>query len=641
MREVRAADVGTYSGVITQLRAALTQRSAGVLEWHRVSQGYLADIPEGKLLLAIFPEYASLTMIYESRVENGEGVPRTVERGRRVVGVGRPDRLQRIAFELATRGVPGGPTFTGEGWNWDRVVEDGSRRMAVPQGELRISRADAGTATLTHDDDSGVELLAIEGEAILERQALTWWQHRTERPLRVVVNGQVANLRSLEVAGLIGYHPVTDNSFVALARAGEEFALLFVEGCYARLAARITWDEAIAGKPFNVDELLLMMERSAANHGPAANAGAEVSPAAGAEVQARVTPEPQASPVAGVPGTRASCPPGCTPMAEPHLRLCERYFKRLCGSLRGRGARKARELVRLILAMLEGCRSDITGTRQEVHRELERVLGRELAGGDRNIRDALDLLVKHALFVEREEGTRCTVLFSQLHDPESELMRRIAAKMAPPTPPARPTAAVPEGRSAEPGEGGSTGPEAEQERRIHAPAAGAGGVGVGADVVGAVKALAVPGLVVDAPAAALANASEVVVEVPAVTALTSASDRVAEDSVDTMAPAREESNAGLPASVQVYEALVRKLPDPAAQAYPSAQRGAARDVPIITTKGGKPKAPETPLLGFTRLVPGSGDRGEPALDPLSTSGHTRWDSEGATRRPKRGDHDSS
>lgn len=639
MREVRAADVGTYSGVITQLRAALTQRSAGVLEWHRVSQGYLADIPEGKLLLAIFPEYASLTMIYESRVENGEGVPRTVERGRRVVGVGRPDRLQRIAFELATRGVPGGPTFTGEGWNWDRVVEDGSRRMAVPQGELRISRADAGTATLTHDDDSGVELLAIEGEAILERQALTWWQHRTERPLRVVVNGQVANLRSLEVAGLIGYHPVTDNSFVALARAGEEFALLFVEGCYARLAARITWDEAIAGKPFNVDELLVMMERSAANHGPAANAGAEVSPAAGAEVQARATPEPQASPVPGVPGPRASWPPGCTPMAEPHRRLCERYFKWLCGRLRGRGARKAREMVRLILAMLESCRSDITGTRQEVHRELERVLERALAGGDRNIRDALDLLVKHALFVEREEGTRCTVRFSQLHDPGSELMRRIAAEMAPATPPARPTAGVAEDRSAEAGEGASTGPEAEEEPRTHAPAAG--DVGMVADAVDAVTALAVPGVVDDAPAAALSKASEVVADVPAAAVLASASDRIADDSVDTTAPAREQSNAGLPASVQVYEALVRKDPDPPAPTYPSAQRGAGRDAPIITTKGGKPKAPETPLLGFTRFVAGSGDRGDPALDPPSTSSHTRWDSEWATRRPKRSDQDSS
>lgn len=637
MREVRAADVGTYSGVITQLRAALTQRSAGVLEWHRVSQGYLADIPEGKLLLAIFPEYASLTMIYESRVDNGEGAPRTVERGRRVVGVGRPDRLQRIALELATRGVPGGPTFTGEGWNWDRVVEDGSRRMAVPLGELRISRADAGTATLTHDDDSGVELLAIEGEAILERQALTWWQHRTERPLRVVVNGQVANLRSLEVAGLIGYHPVTDNSFVALARAGEEFALLFVEGCYARLAARITWDEAIAGKPFNVDELLLMMERSAANHGPAANAGAEVSPAAGAEVQARVTPEPQASPVAGVPGTRASCPPGCTPMAEPHLRLCERYFKRLCGSLRGRGARKARELVRLILAMLEGCRGDITGTRQEVHRELERVLGRELAGGDRNIRDALDLLVKHALFVEREEGTRCTVLFSQLHAPGSELMRRIAAEMAPATPPARPTGGVPEDRSAEAGEVGSTGLEAEEEQRTRAPAVA--GVGVGADVVDAVTA--VPGLVDDAPATLLSTASDGVADAPAATALSNASDMVADDSVDTTAPVREDSNGGLPASVQVYEALVRKVPGPPALTYPSAQRGAARDVPIITTKGGKPKASETPLLGFTRLVTGSGERRDPSLDPPSTSGHTMWDSDGAPRRPKRGDQDSS
>lgn len=594
-----------------------------------------ADIHGGKLLLAIFPEFSSLTMIYESRVDIGEEV-RAIERGRRLLKFGKPDKLQRLALELATRGVPGGPTFTGEGWTWDRVAEDGSRRMSVPQGELRISRVDAGTATLTHDDDSGVELLAIEGEAILERQALTWWQHRTERPLRVVVNGQIANLRSLEVAGLIGYHPVTDNSFVALARAGEEFALLFVEGCYARLAARITWDEAIAGKPFNVDELLVMMERSAANHGPAANTGAEAPPAAG-PVLARATPEPQASPAVGVAGMRASCPPGCTPMAEPHRELCERYFKRLCGQLRGRGARKAREIVRHILVMLEGCRGDITGTRQEVHRELERVLRRAFAGGDRNIRDALDLLVKHALFVEREEGTRCTVLFSQLHDPGSELMRRIAAEMA--TAPPRPTAVVSEERVAETGEGecGPT-PEAgqadEEEMRPHAPAPGA----VGVD---AVTALTVPGLVADAPVAAPSNASEVAADVPDAAALSSGSDRVADKSVDTTAPAREASNAGLPASEHVYEALARKVADPLAPKYPSAQRGASRDVPIVTTKGEKPKTSEVPLLGFTRLAPGSGERRDPARDPPVASSHSIWDNEGAVKLGKGGDQDSS
>jgi hypothetical protein len=127
---------------------------------------------------------------------------------------------------------------------------------------------------------------------------------------------------------------------------------------------------------------------------------------------------------------RGTCPPGCSPMSEAHRAQCQRYLKRLYRRLRGRGARKARELVLLILEALEWCRLDITGTRQEVHSEIMRMLERQLPGGDRNIRDCLDLLVKCSLLVRREEGTRCTFLFGQLHDPDSELMRRIAAEEA-------------------------------------------------------------------------------------------------------------------------------------------------------------------------------------------------------------------
>ena len=605
MREARAADVAAYSGLVTQVRVALQQRAEQVLLWQPVAQSYMAEIRGGKLLMAVQPEYASLTVIYETRVENG-----TVERGRRVVDSGQPDKLQRTALDLATRGVPGGPTFTGEGWTWDRIAEDGSRRMPVPKGELRISRPDAGIATLTHDDDSGVELLAIEGEAALERQALMWWQHRRERPLRVVMNGQEAKLRSLDVPGLIGYHPVTDKSFVALARVGEEFALLLVEGLYVRLAAKVTWNEAIAGNPFNVDELLVMMERGVANHGPAANARAEV-PAAGVEIQAGATPDLQRSPVAGVPGPPAACPSGCTPMAEPHRQLCERYFKGLCRRLRGRGARKARELVRLILARIEGCRSDITGTRQEVHRELERLLERALAGGDRNIRDALDLLVKHALFVEREEGTRCTVLFSQLHDPGSEVMRRIAAEMAPATPP--PTADASEDHGAAP-----TGPEPRQEDEeaepTQAPAMG--------EVEGTVV---VNGVVAAGPSTVLGEDADVpagVVDVPAVMAPPSASEAVAvvpdaspalDGAADATAPGSEDGDASSSASVHVYQALASKAPVPLVPMGFSIERGEFL------------RPPDVPLGGFTRPSPTTGEQRDPARDPPSAPGRPMWD----------------
>ena len=616
MREARAADAAAYSGLVTQVLVALQQRAKQVLMWQPVAQSYMAEIHGGKLLMAVQPEYASLTVIYETRVENG-----TVERGRRVVDSGQPDKLQRTALDLATRGVPGGPTFTGEGWTWDRIAEDGSRRMPVPKGELRISRPDAGIATLTHDDDSGVELLAIEGEAVLERQALMWWQHRRERPLRVVMNGQEAKLRSLDVPGLIGYHPVTDKSFVALARVGEEFALLLVEGLYVRLAAKVTWNEAIAGNPFNVDELLLMMERGVANHGPAANVRAEV-PAAGVEIQAGATRDLQPSPVAGVPGPPAACPSGCTPMAEPHRQLCERYFKGLCRRLRGRGARKARELVRLILARIEGCRSDITGTRQEVHRELERLLERALAGGDRNIRDALDLLVKHALFVEREEGTRCTVLFSQLHDPGSEVMRRIAAAMAPATPP--PTAEASEDHGADAGEGERGRMEPVQEGEEGQPINAGNGGAADVDAVELVPA-------------EVSSTSDVVAEVAVATGLSPALDVV----VDITEPVGEESTSLRPltplprpdtarssASIHVYQALARTFSDPV-------DRSESRQAPIITTKVEKPRGPDTTLRGFTRFVPASGVPPDPEAGATSPMRAMK------EQLPEEGDQDSS
>lgn len=180
--------------------------------------------------------------------------------------------------------------------------------------------------------------------------------------------------------GLIGYYPVTDNRFVALVRDGDAFALLDVEGCYPRLFVRISWDQALSGEPFNVDELLAAARRGAANHGPAANEEFGNTQPVETEAYRRVPAPPIATASRATPeevGTRlcTPCPPGHTPMSEPHRALCQRYLKRLYRRLRGRGGRKARELVLILPEALEWCRRDITGTRQEVHGELERVLG--------------------------------------------------------------------------------------------------------------------------------------------------------------------------------------------------------------------------------------------------------------------------
>ncbi len=431
-----------YVGPINRLQEALQRRANWEMHWHRGPdpdgpRSRLVDIIGGRLLLSHFPHYTKLTVIYETTSKPQDG---RRERGRRVAGAGSVARMYAIAHDLATYGIRGGPAFTDGPWVWERVEEDSWQRMLVPDGELRLSAPECpdGKCSLIHDVGSYIELLAVAREADLEQAAPVIWEKRRTKPLRVIVDGREANLRSLdEVASLIGYHPVTDNTFVALVRSEDELALCYVDGMTCR-GVKVSWERALSGEPFNVDELLHGAGRgpTPANHSPAANEVFTERPAA----QDRPPPGPEVS----APGARASCPPGCTPMPAPQRELCRRYLKRLHRRLRGRGARKARQLVLLILEAIEWCRHDLTGTRQEVNSALEQVLEQErmlrgcharcpLPGGDRNIRDAMDLLVKRSLFAHLEDPqdtTRCTLVLSQFHDPNSELMRSIAADEA-------------------------------------------------------------------------------------------------------------------------------------------------------------------------------------------------------------------
>ena len=422
-----------YVGPINRLQEALRRRANWVMDWHKGPQDSLVDIVGGKLLLSHFPHYTKLTVIFETTSEAEDG-PRTTERGRRVAGAGPIARMYAIAHDLATYGIRGGPAFTDGPWVWERIEEDSWQHMLVPDGELRLSSPDRpdGICSLIHDGGSYIELLAVAPEADLERAACVCWEKRRIKPLQVIVEGKAANMRSLdEVPSLIGYYPVTDNCFVALVRSEAELALCYVEGMCCR-GVKVSWERALSGEPFNVDELLRSgggpTNHGSANHGPAANEF--TAPASPSEDPS--PPGPQAS-APDVSGARASCPPGCTPMSEPHRALCRRYIKRLHRRLRGRGGRKARQLVLLILEAIEWCRHDLTGTRQEVNSALEQTLKQRLPGGDRNIRDAIDLLIKHALFAipeDPQDAKRCTLVLSQFHDLDSELMRRIAAEDA-------------------------------------------------------------------------------------------------------------------------------------------------------------------------------------------------------------------
>lgn len=431
MEMASAAGVEPFIAVAHRLQGTLAVRSDTLLTWTRTGEAHLADVPEGKLLLTPRAEFWTLTAIFEADAEGPDATPQRIERGRRTLAVGSPARLQRLALDLAVGGVAGGPAFTGDP-AWTSV--DGSRRLVLPEGELRISGPRCGTSTLIYDNGLGVELLSKGTWADLERQGLTWWEKRRKRRLKVVVKRRHWALRSIDVAGVIGYCAVADNRVVALVLAGDELALLDIQGLYPYVLARVSWEEALLGEAFDVDRLI-EERRGAANHSPAANN--RPGPPPPVEVPGptyETAPAASSGPRVAGTGLHMSCPAGHTPMFEPHRALCHRYLRRLHRRLRGRGARKARELVLLLLEALEWCRADIMGTRVEVHAELERMLGRPLSGGNRNIRDCLDLLIEHSLLGEwtagEDEGRRCTLLLGQLHDPDSALMRRIAEEEA-------------------------------------------------------------------------------------------------------------------------------------------------------------------------------------------------------------------
>lgn len=458
MAVAESLGVDPISAVVQQLQEALCVR-AQPLAWRTTAEGLVADIAEGELLLAPFPDASvwQLIVVFHAAPNPDEPSAAPVERGRRVIDWGRPARVQQRALELAMRGVPGGPTYLGGPLVWHEIEHDGSRRMAVSSGELRISPLEGELCTLTHEDGSAVALLGLGTREELQRQALPLCLMRAGRPVRIRAKGRLVHLRSIGVPGVLGYHELADRSLAVLALIHGDILLLQVRGTFHRILAQLSWEELMFGEPVEVQPSRRIESRPAqrfSRSGPrgvdaddgdpqsapepvggtsaapswatggrhAANSGPRVETGAG---DASPIFQGVAQAIAADPPER-STPTAHTPMSDRHRELCRRYFRRLCRRLHGRGARKARRLVLLILEALGSCREDITGSRLEVHARLERLLAQRLAGGPRNIRDCLDLLMCSSPFVRPEPGKGCTLLFSQLHDPGSELMRFIA-----------------------------------------------------------------------------------------------------------------------------------------------------------------------------------------------------------------------
>ncbi len=614
------ADIAPLFTVADALRNALAVRADRPLQWRPVPQGQVADIVEGQLLLTAFPEFWKLTVIFAAQVRrDGEldDASSMMGRGRREIGFGPGGKLERIALDLAMRGVPGGPTYADTPLTWEPVA--GSLRMVVPGGELRIQGPGEGPCVLTHEDGVGIELLGVDGPAELQRHGLVAWGSRRSRPLRIVLKGHHHHLRSIEVAGVVGYHAVTDNILIALVQVDHELALIHMDGFITRPLARVSWGEALLGEPFDIDRLL--REFSGANPGSTA----KQTPARPGDHVFKFEPLMTADPgpptgQAANADPRPDCPPGHTPMSGHHAALCRRYLRRLCCRLKGRGARKARELVLLILEGLEWCRHDITGTRREVHAELVRLLGRPLPGGDRNIRDCLDRLVEFSLLAEwaegEGEGRRCTLLFGQLHDPNSALMRRIAEEDV-----------AAEGDAAK---GTSTGVDAGAPAPA-TDAAGAPGLTAVAGTSGEVAEVEV-------------EAAEVEVEAEVVPALTPDPEAplVAEEPSMETTPAPASTGVGCPAGAEpppspgVWEALARS--DNAARAAPDSRAGhdSCDPGPLPGTRITGPPRPDVSLRAFVR-GPERGDLFDPRLEVPGSPSHSMWDRKRRESPPEAGD----
>jgi hypothetical protein len=302
-------------------------------------------------------------------------------------------------------------------------------------------------------------------------------------------------------------------------------------------------------------------------------------------------------------------------MSAPQRELCQRYLKRLHRRLRGRGARKARQLVLLILEAIEWCRHDLTGTRQEVNSALEQVLEQErllrgcharcpLPGGDRNIRDAMDLLVKRSLFAHLEDpqdATRCTFVLSQFHDPDSKLMRSIAADEA-----------------------------AEQA------AAGVGGEHAGALLApppsGITDAIEDRGLAGpdSAPGEPLSTTPE-----PA-TATASAAPQT--DSVTTVGSAHTSQTATRGSSAHVFQAFVQGPVRHQSRPFGRGDACVSKDAPIVAHPANS-RGYNTSLRGFTDRFVRTGPHEDPDLGSLGAP--NAWDSNHKKeRRPDGSDDDS-
>lgn len=441
---VAAADPTT--NVLRELQDRLTDRLDILLSWETESStSHLARIPECELALTRLPVGYKLTAIFLGGAPLGEEDMATglVERGRRVLKRGARLDLQRLAIELARHGVRGGPAYDDGPLKWSPVPLDGSLRMAVPGGELRIHPLAPCTGNVLDDPDDLCALLYedirrvypmdLDTCANLQGTAVTAWQmQKTRRPLQLRLDGKCVYLRSAGVPGVLGYHAVAERTFLVIAWVNGEIGLFYVDGYQHVNLARLTFRDLRNGEIPDVDALLRARARTgAANEGPtvfvepSANGPhddvATTETVAGHQAKAaEAPPEPAPCFHAGrAPG------PAHLPMAPWHRDLCERHLRRLRARLKGRGARKARQLVSILLEAFEMCRDDIGGSRVEVHDALARILQRSLPGGNRNIRDCMDLLARESPLFRRDEG-RCAVLFAQLHDPGSELIRRIA-----------------------------------------------------------------------------------------------------------------------------------------------------------------------------------------------------------------------
>lgn len=457
MRAAEAAAVDPAEDLLREFQDTFSARLDTMVRWEEAanSSTNLVALDACKLALTKMPLGYRLSAIFMgSPLPGPDSAPAAlIERGRRVLKHGALLDLQELAIRLIRRGVRGGPAYQDEPPAWSLVPLDGSLRMTVPGGELRITpiarRAGSviddpdSPCTLTFENRKGAYVIARDTGAILKDSALEIWDlQKTRRALQIRLNGKCVNLRTASVPGVLGYHAVAERTFIVLAWVEDELGLYYLDGRHFARLTQLTLADVRNGEPPDVDALLhTCVTRTAGGEHDLAEPSANEPHADLPGARADTSPHQAGRNAGGAPrrsaredrfrrtgeGIHDGPAPAAahTLMPQWQLDLCQRYLKRLYGRLRGRGARKARELVRVVHDAIGRCRSDISGSRREVHELLEQMLEISLAGGDRNIRDCLDLLARESpLFLK--DGHHCSIVFSQLHDPGSELIRRIA-----------------------------------------------------------------------------------------------------------------------------------------------------------------------------------------------------------------------